>query len=122
MKIILLIGTGSFIGGVSRYLLSQLVHTKSDFTFPLGTLIVNITGCFLIGLVFGLIEKNNLGHEWKFFLITGLLGGFTTFSAFSHEAISLYKNGEFYYAALYVLGSIILGLAATIIGKLITDN
>ncbi len=122
MKTILLIGTGSFIGGISRYLLSQFVHAKSDFTFPLGTLIVNIAGCFLIGLLFGLIEKNNLGHEWRFFLITGLLGGFTTFSAFSHETISMYRNGELWYAALYVLGSIILGLAATIIGKLIIDN
>jgi fluoride exporter len=89
MKIILAIGTGSFIGGVLRYLLSQFVQTKFLSTFPFGTLTVNIIGCFLIGLVFGLTDRGNLTQEWRLFLATGLLGGFTTFSAFSIESLSL---------------------------------
>ena len=82
MKIILAIGTGSFIGGILRYLLSQFIQTKFVSTFPFGTLGVNIIGCFLIGLVFGLADRGNLTQEWRLFLATGLIGGFTTFSAF----------------------------------------
>ncbi|MFO7924602.1 MAG: fluoride efflux transporter CrcB [Bacteroidales bacterium] len=96
MKIILAIGTGSFIGGVLRYLLSQLVQTKFLSTFPFGTLTVNIIGCFLIGLVFGLTDRGNLTQEWRLFLATGVLGGFTTFSAFSIESLSLFRDGQFF--------------------------
>ena len=77
MRILLLIGTGSFIGGIFRYLLSQLLQSKFLSAFPFGTLGVNITGCFLIGLVFGLSDRGNLTQEWRLFLATGICGGFT---------------------------------------------
>ncbi|MEI7981761.1 MAG: fluoride efflux transporter CrcB, partial [Bacteroidota bacterium] len=89
MRIIIAIGAGSFIGGISRYLLSQFIQAKFLSTFPLGTLSVNIIGCFLIGLVFGYADKGALTQEWRLFLATGLIGGFTTFSAFSNETVGL---------------------------------
>lgn len=116
MKIILAIGTGSFIGGVLRYLLSQMVQTKFLTTFPFGTLTVNIIGCFLIGLVFGLTDRGNLTQEWRLFLATGLLGGFTTFSAFSIESLSLFRDGQFFYATAYISSSVVVGIIATFIG------
>jgi len=116
MKLILAIGTGSFIGGVLRYLLSQLIQTKFLSTFPFGTLVVNIIGCFFIGLVFGLSDKGNVTQEWRLFLATGLLGGFTTFSAFSIETVGLLRDGQIAYAFAYITSSILLGLIATFIG------
>ncbi len=112
MKLILLIGSGSFIGGVSRYLLSLLIQHKTT-GFPVGTLTVNIIGCFLIGVVFGFFDKGQISNEWKIFLATGFLGGFTTFSAFSNETFMLFKEGYAGHALLYVAGSVILGLSAT---------
>jgi CrcB protein len=113
MKIILAIGAGSFIGGVFRYLLSLLVQAKTTTIFPLGTLTVNIIGCFFIGIVFGIFDKGNMSHEWKLFLATGVIGGFTTFSAFSIETFALFREGYAGYAFLYIFASVLLGLAAT---------
>ena len=114
MKIILAIGAGSFIGGIFRYLLTLVIHAKTTTFFPLGTLAVNITGCFLIGLVMGFFDKGLFSNEWKLFLATGVLGGFTTFSAFSVEAITLFKTGHAAYSLLYILASVLLGLSATV--------
>ncbi|GHU65080.1 putative fluoride ion transporter CrcB [Bacteroidia bacterium] len=122
MKILFLIGLGSFFGGTSRYLLQQYIQARFLSAFPFGTLAVNLTGCFLIGLVFGLANKWNLGTEWKMFLATGFLGGFTTFSAFSNETINLIHDEQFIHAILYVLASVLLGLAATAIAYIITKN
>ena len=116
MKILLAIGAGSFIGAVFRYLLSQLIQTKVLSTFPFGTLMVNIIGCFLIGLVVGVGEKGNLTQGWGLFLATGLLGGFTTFSAFSNETVSMLRDGQLLYASAYVVSSVVVGLIATLIG------
>lgn len=116
MKILLAIGIGSFLGGISRYLLSQFIQTKFLSAFPFGTLAVNILGCLLIGVVFGLSDKGNLSQEWRLFLATGVLGGFTTFSAFSNETVNMLRDGQFWYAAAYIVSSIILGLLATFIG------
>jgi fluoride exporter len=118
MRVLLLIGSGSFIGGVARYLISQLVQNRTPGSFPYGTLVVNIAGCFLIGLLFGLIEKGHVPAEWKFFLATGILGGFTTFSAFSHESFGMMQNGQHTYAVLYITISIGAGLLATFLGFL----
>jgi CrcB protein len=120
MKIILAIGTGSFVGGVLRYLLSQLVQSRFLSTFPFGTLTVNIIGCFLMGLVFGLTDKGNLTQEWRLFLATGLIGGFTTFSAFSNETVGLLRDGQFWNATAYILASVFIGLTATFLGNAIT--
>ena len=116
MKILLAIGTGSFIRGVFRYLLSQFIQERLLSTFPYGTLCVNIIGCFLIGLVFGLADRGNLTQEWRLILATGVIGGFTTFSAFSNETVSMLRDGQLWYALAYIILSIVFGLAATFIG------
>ena len=116
MKLLLFVGIGSFIGGILRYLLSQFIQTKFLSTFPYGTLGVNVLGCLVIGLVLALSERTSMTPEWRLFLATGICGGFTTFSAFSSETFSMLRDGQFWYAATYVLASLILGVLATFIG------
>jgi CrcB protein len=113
MKLLLVVGVGSFIGGISRYLVSLFVQNKFLSTFPYGTLVVNITGCFLIGVVYALSEKGNVNAEWRLFLITGFLGGFTTFSSFSNETVSMLRDAQYWQALSYIGISIVVGLAAT---------
>lgn len=119
MKILFAIGAGSFIGGIFRYLLSQFVQSRILLVFPFGTLAVNIIGCFLIGLVYGISERGNMGAEWRLFLATGILGGFTTFSAFSYETVSLLRDGQLWYALAYISSSVIIGVLATFVAILV---
>ncbi|MEO6637354.1 MAG: fluoride efflux transporter CrcB [Ginsengibacter sp.] len=116
MKILLMVGIGSFIGGVCRYLISLLIQNKFLSTFPYGTMAVNVIGCFFIGVVYALSEKGNINVEWRLFLATGILGGFTTFSSFSNETISMMRDGQYWQSFMYVALSLIIGLAATFIG------
>jgi fluoride exporter len=116
MKLAIWVGIGSFIGGISRYLLSTLIEERTTHRFPFGTFTVNLIGCFLIGCLFGLSEKWALELQWRLFLVTGILGGFTTFSAFSVETQYLIKSGHPGMAILYVCGSIILGIGLTFLG------
>jgi len=116
MKILLAIGLGSFIGGILRYLLSQFIQTKATSIFPVGTLSVNIIGCFVIGVVFALVDKGTITKTWQLFLATGILGGFTTYSAFSNESFGLLREGHYWYAIAYISASILLGLLATFLG------
>lgn len=118
MKILFAIGLGSFIGGVSRYLISGLVQAKTAGTFPFGTFTVNITGCLLIGIVYGFADKGQMSTDWRLFLATGILGGFTTFSAFSYETFDLLRNGHITTALSYVAASIFMGILATFTGFL----
>src|SRR5512140_2728568 len=121
LKIILLIGTGGFIGSVSRYLVSKYFQNLLLSSFPFGTFIVNITGCFLIGLIYGFAEKGNqLSTEWKMFLAVGFCGGFTTFSTFASENLAFLHDGDFFHFSLYTGLSIFLGLTATFLGNAIT--
>jgi len=113
MKILLAIGLGSFLGGISRYLLTLFIQNKILSTFPYGTLGVNIIGCFLIGIVFGLSARGNINVEWRLFLATGFLGGFTTFSSFSNETISMLRDAQYWQAFSYVGLSVLVGLVAT---------
>ena len=116
MKYLLFVGAGSFFGGVTRFLLSEFIQTKTFVTFPYGTLAVNLIGCFAIGVVYAFFEKELMNMEWRLFLATGVLGGFTTFSAFSMETFSLIRNGSVLHALMYVGVSIIIGILATVIG------
>jgi len=116
MKIILAIGIGSCLGGISRYLLSQFIQNKFLSAFPFGTLAINIIGCFLIGIIFGLSEKGNVTMLWRLFLVTGFLGGFTTFSSFSNETVGLLRDGQIWHAFTYIITSVFIGLLATFTG------
>ena len=120
MRILFIIGAGSFIGGIFRYLMSQVIQNRFLSTFPYGTLCVNILGCLLIGIVFGMNEKGNVGMEWRLFLATGILGGFTTFSAFSNESIAMLRNGQLWAAFTYISISVFAGLCATFSGISLT--
>ncbi len=116
MRTLLIIGTGGFIGSVFRYLLARMIQLKAGGIFPAGTLTVNVIGCLVIGMILGWSEKSGLTPEWRFFLATGLCGGFTTFSAFSDETAALLRAGNTSIALIYVSASIITGLAATFAG------
>src|SRR5260221_6503212 len=115
MRLLLIIGSGSFIGGIMRYLSSQFFQSKFLSAFPFGTLGVNIIGCFLIGIIFGASEKINLSSETRLFLATGICGGFTTLSAFSQETISLFRDRGIFYSGAYISASGLPALLATII-------
>lgn len=121
LRMILIIGTGSFIGGVARFLTSRLIQNLTISSFPLGTFIVNITGCFLIGLFYGLSERGNImNDELRIFLTVGLCGGFTTFSTFTNENVSLIRDGNFFHFLLYTGLSVFIGIAATYLGNVTT--
>lgn len=121
VKILLVIGSGSFLGGIARYLTSRYIQNNIISAFPFGTFAVNILGCFLIGLFYGISERGNaLNAEWRMFLTVGFCGGFTTFSTFTNENIFLLRDGNFFHFALYTSLSVFLGLMATYLGNLIT--
>jgi CrcB protein len=117
---LILVGAGSCFGGICRYLVQTSVHHKFPSSFPLGTFLVNVSGCLLIGLIYGIAEKGNLmTPDTRIFLATGLCGGYTTYSSFAFENLSLLGNGEWFYFSLYLGLSIILGIAATWLGTLV---
>ena len=117
LKNILLVGFGGGVGSIARYLCQKYLYAWHPHPFPIGTFVVNILGCFLIGLFYGLAEKGNiLSPEWRLLLMTGLCGGYTTFSSFALENITLMKNGDLLYSGLYIAGSVVLGILATYIG------
>lgn len=116
MKLALIVGIGSFCGGICRYLLSMLVQQKTPGSFPSGTFTVNLIGCFVIGCLFGLSEKWQLSLEWRLLFITGFLGGFTTFSAFSAESHYLFRAGHTTTALIYIILSVVLGIGLTFLG------
>lgn len=112
----MIIGAGSFLGGVFRFLLSRFIQFGVSTTFPLGTLGVNLLGCLVIGLVFGYSERWDLSQDWRLFLATGICGGFTTFSAFSNETFGMLRDGQFGFASAYVAASVVFGIFATMLG------
>jgi CrcB protein len=120
-KLILLVGTGGFIGSVARFLGSKYITEHYLSSFPFGTMTVNIIGCFLIGLFYGMSERGALmNEEWRIFLTVGFCGGFTTFSSFASENLTLLRDGAFLYFLLYTGLSVFLGLTATFLGNALT--
>ncbi|MGF7230091.1 fluoride efflux transporter CrcB, partial [Arachidicoccus sp.] len=111
IKQLLVIGLGGAIGSIFRYLFQLLISVVFTLVFPLGTFLVNLSGCFIIGLMYAALEKYaSLGFEWRLFLITGLCGGYTTFSSFSFESLTLFKQGDYLYFFSYVILSVVFGL------------
>ena len=117
-KEILIVGVGSFAGGVLRYILSVgLSKLGRLWAFPIGIMVINILGCFLIGVLYGYFKsKATTDPVLPLLLMTGVLGGFTTFSTFSFETVQLLQQNEWLKAALYVVGSVGVGVAACYLG------
>lgn len=113
----LAIAMGGALGSVLRFAVVGYLTPLINHRFPFGTLIVNSSGSFLIGVAYILlIEKTTLPVEWRMFFITGVLGGYTTFSAFSLEMLQLWQEGHVVNAFIYASSSVILGLLMAFIG------
>jgi CrcB protein len=121
IKNILLVGLGGGLGSIARYLCQRWFALSYSLSFPWATFAVNISGCFLIGLFWGMSFRSFDNNEsWKLFLMTGICGGYTTFSAFTLEGIGLIKEQRMGLFFLYAAGSVIAGLLATYIGMRVT--
>lgn len=122
MQTLLLVGIGGFTGAVLRYLAGSWIFAQSGYSwFPFGTLAINIVGCFLIGLLSGFTEtRQTFSNEIRSLLVVGLLGGFTTFSAFGYETLTLVRNGLLLAALGNATGQLILGLLFVWLGLLIS--
>jgi fluoride exporter len=122
LKTILIVGSGGFIGSVARYYVSKLNLHVDFFSIPVGTLLVNVLGCFIIGMLTGIADKSAiLTVEWRMFLMVGICGGFTTFSSFANENLMLLHNGLILSILLYTGLSIFLGFTAVYLGY-VTSN
>ena len=113
---LLLVALGGAAGSVLRYLLSNI-----NASFPWGTIVVNILGSLLIGLLVGLVGKGVLSPEMKLLLVTGFCGGFTTFSTFANESFGMMKAGDILLTALYVGVSVVLGILAVWVGMTLSN-
>lgn len=119
MFVYVLIGLGSAIGGVSRYWLNGIISNSVGQTFPWGTLAINVTGSFVIGLFAALTGPDGrilVPGEWRLFFMVGICGGYTTFSSFSLQTLALAQDGEWLWAGMNVLLSVALCLVAVWLG------
>ncbi|MCE5307229.1 MAG: fluoride efflux transporter CrcB [Acidobacteriales bacterium] len=116
----LIVMAGAGLGGLARYVVGTWIMTKTGGRFPLGTLLINVSGSFLIGLVMALLtERLHLHSNWRLFLVVGILGGYTTFSSFEYETLQAVRDGERWMGLLYVTGSVLFGYAAVWLGAML---
>lgn len=114
---VLSVAVGGALGAVSRYFLGNFISRIIGSALPYGTFVINIVGCFFMGLIMTMIiERGMLSVAWRLFLCVGFLGGFTTFSSFGYETLVLLQEERFASAMLYVGGSVFCGLAAATVG------
>ena len=113
----LAVAAGGALGSLARFWLAELFAAMDLVAFPWATLVTNVTGSLLIGVLAGwLSTRGEAGEPWRLFLGVGMLGGFTTFSAYSLETLRMVERGEWPMAIMYALGSVLAGLAAVAIG------
>ena len=116
---LVIIALGGALGAVSRFLMGNAVSKAVGSALPYGTFVINLVGCFAMGLLMTIIvDRELLSAAWRLFLCVGFLGGFTTFSSFGYEALMLLTEGRLLAALTYVSGSVALGLAAAAAGVL----
>ena len=120
MTPLLVIGLGGFLGANCRFLIGGWAADRFGVTFPFGTLLINVTGCFVIGLFLTLVTERLVAPpSLRLFFVTGFLGAYTTFSTFAFESVSLMESRALLFAAANLLGSVILGVVAVIAGIMI---
>lgn len=120
LKTIGLVFLGGGIGSSFRYLNTAWIGKYFPSHFPIATLVTNITGCLLIGILLGIAERQHFtSSDFKFFFVTGVCGGYTTFSAFSAESLNMLQNGQQFQAILYIAASLFIGILMTWLGFLI---
>jgi CrcB protein len=121
-SVYLVIGLGGALGAIARYVLSSWIYQKYFYTFPWGTFVVNMLGCFVLGIVYVLgVENLVTSPNTRLFISVGFLGAFTTFSTLSLETLNLIKSGEIIVAVLNGLGSLLVGLIAVWLGMSLTQ-
>ncbi len=117
IKNLLVVFIGSGLGGGCRFVLSKLIQGSTMMAFPLGTFVVNILGCLLIGLFYGMFDKGALmNNNLRLLLTVGFCGGFTTFSTFMNENLQILRANNILLSAFYTAGSLFLGLIAVYVG------
>ena len=109
------------MGSISRYFVSKLVSNQLEH-LPVGTFVVNILGCFLIGVILGVLEKYRLHSDLGLLLATGFCGGFTTFSSFAYENYTLLKNQNYLFFMYYTFFSIVIGFMAVFLGMVLVKR
>jgi len=117
----LVVLAGAGLGGLARYIAGSWIMLKYGGRFPLGTLIINVSGSFLIGVLMTLLtERLNPHPNWRLFLVVGVLGGYTTFSSFEYEIYQSVRAGARWMGMLYLTGSVVLGYLGVWMGALLT--
>jgi CrcB protein len=124
VRTLLLVGLGGGLGSMLRYLTTYFITSRiTRFPAIYGTFAVNFAGCLLIGIAIGLSERYAwFSPQMRWFFATGICGGYTTFSAFAYENISLLRNGNYYASFVYILASVIICFVATFIGFAIVER
>lgn len=112
----LVIGSGGFVGANTRYFIGRWAVQKWGTSFPFGTLIINVSGCFILGLFAVMAARLAWNEQWRLFIAVGFLGAFTTFSTFEYETFDLTRQGEMIRAGLNICGSVIIGFIAVALG------
>jgi len=119
----LVVLAGAGLGGLARYVAGTWIMVKYGGRFPLGTLVINVSGSFLIGVLMTLLTERMQPHpNWRLFLVVGILGGYTTFSSFEYETYQAVRDGARWMGMLYLTGSVALGYLGVWLGALLTSR
>jgi fluoride exporter len=117
---VLWVGVGGAVGAITRYMFGLWIAERLGTSFPWGTMVINITGSLLIGLILTVLtDKVVADPAWRLLLVVGFLGGYTTFSSYTFEVLALASAGEWIFALAYVLGSNVIGLLAVVLGAMV---